>query len=172
MTAVTRGALILAGCLIASAPRVAAQTAPLQDPFGAPRVPLRCEQLPADSVPPGLGYGFKFSDGRAMIDDRDIAVVYDEEGRPWSLVLVVTEPPTDRTVSIASYLVRFGRDGPGTGGLVRWTRRLDGTPVAGADSTGVRSELVDLSQSQVGQARTFAEHLWSIRCGRSGGPPQ
>ena len=159
-------ALLLTASLGIVASSAAGQVAAENDPFGPPRNPLTCERVPHDSIPSGLGYGYRFSDGRAMVDDRDIEVVYDEDGRPWSLTLVVTDPPGDGTLSLSSYIVRFERDSSGAGALLRWTTNLDGTPAAGADSTGVRSDLVELGESELRRAREFAEHLWSIRCGR------
>jgi hypothetical protein len=131
--------------------------------FSIPNGTLICRSIPAGPTD-SAAFIFQFVDGIDSARQRLSLVAFDSAGR--SVYMLVSAPARTSTGESRTDALAVRFVPKTTGGRVVLPRMLSGqVPMNGSDSA-TREKLIEeeLTQAELGQARTLAEWFWSHRC--------
>ena len=154
----------------AQAQRTAADSG--QRPLGVPLPPAepRCRVIPVSAEDSTRGatlqYELEIGDVRSP-EERDLRASYDAQGRPISLVAMVTFASPERGIVFHAISARFGRGGDAVGVHARQSQSLASAarPTPGASPGGTMTKTLEaLSPEEQREAAALARWIWTKRC--------
>ena len=153
----------------AQAQRTAADSGPR--PLGLPLAEPRCRVIPVSAEDSTRGatvqYELEIGDVRSP-EERDLRASFDAQGRPISLVAMVTFASPERGIVFHAISARFGRGGDAVGVHARQSQSLAGAaqPQPGTAPGGSMTKTLEaLTPEEQREAAALARWIWTRRCG-------